>query len=177
LSGLDPAAFNALFDTPRISVFRWEAQPAYSVPDTDASLEAFRTGAPRPERSVRTSPWLRRIAVQAAAGVDWSRVRVIGEPLSEYDRWSLLGYVESQAAGEQIRIAAPSSDFPDFWLIDPETTDTRAVIMRYDDNGRLLAREPVADRTVLDELTAIRADALAASIPLNVWLARQGMHG
>ena len=171
---VDPAAFNALFDTARVSVFRWEAHPVYAVPDTDASLEAFRTGAPCRERSAHltvAAPDRRtdRRRGGMVAGADDRRAAVGVRP------WSLLGYVESQAAGEQIRIAGPGSDFPDYWLIDPDTANIRAVIMHYDDHGRLLVREPVADRTVLDELTARRADALSASIPLNVWLARQAM--
>lgn len=173
MTGLDPAAFNALFDSARHSVFRWEARESYAVPGDDASMLAFRNGLPRPERSVRTSPWLRRIAVQTAAGIEWARVRVIETPESTYDRWSLLAYVESQAVGEQVSIIEPGYvECPDFWLIDAGTPAATAVFMEYDDTGHLLARRLVDDPAVLPGLEAFRERALALAKPLNVWLAQ-----
>jgi hypothetical protein len=50
---------------------------------------------------------LRRIALTTAAGKSWSRIHVIQEPLSEYLRYELIGYVESMAVGEEIRLAYP----------------------------------------------------------------------
>lgn len=180
MTGLNSAAFNALFDSAHRSVFRWEAHPLYAVPGDDASMAAFRAGTPRPERSVRTSPWLRRIAVQSTREVepvDWWRVRVMGDPLSEYDHWSLLAYVESQAAGEQVRVIDPGRlESDDFWLIDAGTPHAVAVVMHYDGEGRLLERERVTDRQRLEELAAVCAAATTLSVPLNVWLARQAAH-
>lgn len=172
MTGLDPAAFNALFDSAHRNVFRWEARDTYAVPGDDASMVAFRNGLPRPERSVRTSPWLRRIAVQTAAGVEWTRVRVIELPESSYDRWSLLAYVESQAAGEQVLIVESGFvESPDFWLIDAGTPDATAVFMDYDEEGQLLSRRLVDDPSVIPGLESFRARAIALAQPLNVWLA------
>lgn len=169
---LDPVAFGKVFDAARHSVFRWEGFQTYAVADDDDELVAFRTGAPRPERSVRTSPWLRRIAVQTARGVSWSRLRVIAYPLTEYTRFELLAFVESQAAGEQIRLieSAPGGA-GDFWLIDGGTEHAVAVVMHYDDAGHLLGREQTTDPGMIDTLTRSERQGWAAGTPLNVWLA------
>lgn len=173
---LDTAEFQALFDAARQSVFRLEGLQTYAVPADDAELAAFRTGAPRPERSVRTSPWLARIAVSTATrGVSWSRVRVIEWPLTEYTRYELVTYVESQAAGERILITEQHPGCDDFWLLDARTDDQVGVWMRYDSDGALLARELVSDPAVLAEMADVADRAVAAAVPLNTWLAGAGV--
>jgi len=165
-----PEQFTALLDTAARSVFRYEALQDYAMPAEDASVVAFRTGRPRPERSVRTSPWLRRIAVQTAAGIDWSRVRVITWPLTEYTRWELIGYVESQAAGEAISVVGDdlAVGVPDFWLVD----ESRAVLMNYEPDGRLVDRVLVTDPAEVAELADVAARLRAAGQSLNEFLAR-----
>lgn len=189
MTGLDSTAFQALFDTARHSVFRLEGRQTYAIPADDDELVAFRTGAPRPERSVRTSPWLRRIAMQAAGGVEWCRLRVVEFPLTEYTRFEMVAFVESQAAGEQIRLtenpawvhhatdgstltahAGPGA-MDDFWLIDGGTPDAVGVWMKYDDDGHLLAREPVRSQSTLAALASAQEVMWSRGIPLNVWLA------
>jgi len=168
---LDSAAFAALFDAAQHAVFRLEARQTYAVPADDDELVAFRTGAPRPERSVRTSPWLRRIAVQTAAGVAWSRLRTIERPLTEYTRFELVAYVESQAAGEEIRLLERPLLHSDFWLIDPGRSGQVAVLMHYDGDGRLQRRERVDEPAEIARLDRIRETSWSAAAPLNIWLA------
>jgi hypothetical protein len=169
---LDAPQFQALFDTARQSVFRLEGRQTYAVAADDAALLAFRTGAPRPERSVRTSPWLKRIAASTAVdGVSWSRVRVIEYPLTEYTRFELVTYIESQAAGEQILLTGQPAPCDDFWLIDAGTDHAVGVWMRYDDTGALLGRERVDDPAVIAEMESVAAAAASGATPLNVWLA------
>lgn len=117
---MTPEDFDALFDTFTHTAYRLECLPTYAVPAEDATVQAFREGTARPERSVRTSPWMRRIAVSTAAGKSWSRTRVIDTPLTEYQQISLPAYVESQAVGEQIAVAERDDvgDLgPDFWFV------------------------------------------------------------
>lgn len=168
---VDAPAFQALFDAARESVFRLETRQTYAIPADDVELIAFRTGAPRPERSVRTSPWLRRIAVTTANGVSWSRVRVVEHPLTEYTRFELVAFVESQAAGEQVRLTDNAAPTEDFWLIDGRTNLPVGVWMRYDEHGNLLARERVTDRSMLASLADVQDSTWEAATPLNVWLA------
>lgn len=169
---LDSTGFGAVFDVARVSVFRFEGHQDYAVAADDADLAAFRSGAPRPERSVRTSPWLRRIAVQTARGVSWSRLRIVRHPLTEYTRFELVAYVESQAAGEQIRLVEAAGTVPeDFWLIDAGTPGAVAVVMHYDQGGRLLGREKVTDPQRIAGMVRVRERLWRAGAPLNVWLA------
>lgn len=119
----------------RDSVIRVEGLAAYAVggPEGDR-LEAWRRGLPRPERSIRTDPYLRLVAETTARGVVWERLRMLGEPPSEYEEFQLLSYVEDQVVGEQVRVGARPTDWatPDCWLIDWE----HAVVLTYDLDGR-----------------------------------------
>lgn len=170
--------FNALFDNARHSVFRLECLQTYAVSADDASLAAFRTGAPRPERSVRTSPWLKRIAASTIAGVAWSRVRIVEFPLTEYTRWELIAFVESQATGEQVFVVEREQvgDLgPDFWLLDQGAPDARAVVMHYAPDGRLEERELIdGDEIERRQLWRSRKLALKHAVPLNTFLSRLG---
>lgn len=174
MTGLDATSFQALFDAARHSVFRLEAHQTYAVPADDEELVAFRTGAPRPERSVRTSPWLRRMALQAVNGVEWRRLRVVQQPLTEYTRFELIAFVESQATGEQIRLTDDPTEVDDFWLIDCGTPDAVGVWMHYDDAGNLLARQRVEEAGVLLAMDDAQQSLWPSGTPLNVWLADRG---
>ena len=140
-----------------LAVFRLETRQSYAIPADDDELVAFRTGAPRPERSVRTSAWLRRIAAQTVTRqVYWSRLRVIDYPLSEYTRFELVAFVESRAAGEEIRLVESSVGVDDFWLVDGGTEHAVGVLMHYDDAGHLQGREQVVDPNALAGLRTVR---------------------
>lgn len=176
-SGLTSEEFDELFGrfadsaTSR-SVFRWEALQQYQVAADDPSLRAFREGTPRPERSVRTSPWLARIATSAAAGKRWSRVRYVDEPLTEYVRWELLAYVESQAAGEQILVTRETSGLVDFWLFDgAEPKDRYAVLMHYDETGAAVEFEYCDDPEALAGWRQAAGKLTDGATPLNTYLA------
>lgn len=164
------AGFDALFDTFTHSAHRLETLPAYAIPDEDPSYLAFRDGLPRPERSVRTSQWMRRIALTTAAGKTWSRTRVIDTPLTEYQRWQIPAYLESQTVGEQIRVVRREEvvlgEGPDFWLFDDDTDVPWAVLMEYGPGGEFTGFEVRRDRASLDELIRRRHEAEAMSIAL-----------
>lgn len=169
------STFDALFDQFEHTAFRYEGRQSYDVGGAEAErIQAWREHQPRPERSVRTSPWLRRIAVTTAAGKDWRRVRAVDWPLPEYLRYELGGYVESQAAGDQIlmveRPAAPANA-PDFWLFDGGTPQARAAVMDYSDDGAFEGFRLVTHPAELTLLEEIRVGLMARAIPLNVFLA------
>ena len=146
----------ACFDAFERSAVRIEALPAYDVPAEAEVLRAFARGLPLPERSARTSPWLARIAQTTAAGKTWSRTRVVGRPLTAYERFQLgYGYPPSAAAGEVIRIAS-RAEHPelaalggDFWLFDADTADPFAALMTYDQGGGYLGSEVTSDPGVI----------------------------
>jgi len=174
---MDSQAFDALFDSFKYSAFRLETLQHYAVAAEDARLTAFREGLPRPERSTRTSPWLRRIAATTVEGKSWSRVHIVEHPLSEYLRYELVSYVESQAVGERISVAdrAPHPELAglraDFWLFDAGTDSAHAVLMHYDQGGAVVGREAVHDLDAVRGLDAARRLAEQYALPLNDYLA------
>jgi hypothetical protein len=169
--------FAGCFDEFRVSAFRLETLRQYAIPVEDERIAAFREHRPLPERSVRTSPWLRRIADTTAAGKRWSRVHVVDEPLSEYVRFEMVTYRESAQAGESIRItgrrADPALDAlqTDFWLFDAETDQPFAAILQYDPDGHYIGARVTNDSAAIRTCKAARDLALSHSVPLTVYLA------
>lgn len=167
---MTPGELDACFGRFAATAFRLETLGSYSVPGEEARAEAARRGGPRPERSVRTSPWLARIALTTISeGKRWQRARVVDEPLTPYQRDQMASYVESQAAGEEIRVC-PRADAPgseDFWLFD----DAVAVLLSYDDEGRFTGAAIAERAETIRDCRAARAVALRYSVPLNEYLA------
>jgi hypothetical protein len=180
---LTPEEFDAAFDGFTTSAWRLEALQQYTVDEEQERIRAWREGLPRPERSVRTSPWLRRVAVSTAAGMRWGRVHVVARPLSEYVRYEMGGYIESAAAGEEIRIADQAAHpgladmGPDFWLFDEGRPGEFAILMSYDDQGHWLGAEHTSDPARLEKCRQAKALALDYSVPLNAYLASIGADG
>lgn len=172
---MTPDEFNAAFDSFQVSAFRLECLQTYAVSAEDARLRAFREGLPRPERSVRTSPWLQRIAATTMAGKSWMRVRLVRHPLTEYTRYELISFVESVAAGDETRIvdlnAHPElADLgPDFWLFDGSSPMEFAIVINYDADGAVIGHERTTDTGwCRDQATR----AFVRSISLAEFLAR-----
>lgn len=174
---MTPEEFDALFDSFRHDVFRLEGLPAYAGEEDDR-LQAFYSGQPMPERSVRTEPWLARIALTTITEhKSWLRVRVVDEPMTEFQRYQLEPYRESQAAGEQIRIvtrAELGDNGPDFWLFDGGTGDARGIVMHYSDDYRWLGADLITDPVLLAGLDGRRQAAVAKAVPLNEFVAKVG---
>lgn len=176
---MTPEDFDALFDRFRATVVRLESLPAYSVGGAEADrIDAWRRGEPRPERSVRTSPWLARIAVTTAtAGKTWGRVRVLDDPPTDYQRYQLSSYVESQAAGEAVTVVERGDvGFelgPDFWLFDAGTDDAYAAVMNYDADGRWMGVDLVTDAGRVAEMHDRYRRVADLAVPLNTYLARR----
>ena len=173
------ADLSACFDLFERSAFRLETLRVYAVGGTEEErLRAFRLGLPRPERSARTSPWLARIARTTAAGKSWHRVRVIGWPLTEYERYQMTGYQESAAAGDVIRIADRSAHPEltalnrDFWLFDAEGPQPFAALMSYDEAGNYLRSEITTAPEVITGCNASQQLAERYAVSLDTYLAR-----
>jgi len=181
VTGLDAAAFDALFNDFYFDVVRLETLPAYSVGGAEQQrIVAWREGLPRPERSVRTDPWLARIATSTVrGGLSWRRVRVFDDPPSDYQRYQLESYREAQAAGDQVAIASRADvgeTGPDVWVFDAGTQYARAVVMHYRDDGSLDRRELVEDPTTVAHLAMEVARVASQALPLNEWLVRAGVN-
>ena len=133
------------FDSFRHSAFRLETLPAYAVSGEAERIKAWREGRARPERSVRTSGYLREVAANVLDGRERMRVRIVDHPLSEYCAYQMSAYIESAAAGEQIRIVVRDGGseqarqdlriVSDFWFFDQGTEHECAVLLDYDAKG------------------------------------------
>ena len=93
-----------------------------------------------------------QIATLTCEGKQVTRVRVIEQPPSGYQRWGLYALPWHTEAGERIlyipRNEARSAGLPesaDWWLLD----DERAVIIAFDDEGRIEQRTLVAGPEVM----------------------------
>lgn len=174
--------FDQLFDKFEVSAFHLETNQTYAMPDEDERIRAWREGRPRPERSVRTSPWLRRIALTTVAGKHWRRVHIIEHPLSEYLRYELVGYIESQAAGDVIGLADRGTHpelaelGPDFWLFDGITENPFGALLHFDDAGNLLSIDHITDTSGVSELKRQAEIASKYSTPLADYLVSHGRH-
>jgi len=143
------------------SAFRLETQPVYTVPQEVELLKRFRNG-----EAVSLGPdhpWVVRVKDATAAGKTMQRVRVLSNPLTEYERFELSLYPESAEAGEDIRImtgaAVSHTGFPDFWLFDNST----AIILHYSVDGRFLMAEEQGD---LDRFRYMRDESIRHSMRL-----------
>lgn len=170
--------FDAYFDRFDADVFRLEGLQTYAVGEED-EVAAHLRGDPAPERSVRTSPWLARIAVTTVAGKSWQRVHVVDHPLSDYLEYELARYVESQAAGEQIWIVdrgvdeALSGLGEDFWLFDGDSPNAFAVLMHYDEAGHFVGFDHTTEPDVLDRCRRERDLVRPHAVELNIYLAKR----
>lgn len=170
-------SFDSHFDCFKQTVFRLETRQSYGFSEEDSRLFAYRRGLPRPERSVRTSPWLRRIALTTAVGKRWQRVHVVDHPLTDYLQYQLIGYAESLAAGEEVLLADRASSprltglNQDFWLFDEGTPDSFALLMNYDADGNYLGFEHTADPDDIARCAEQKQTALEYAVGLNTYMA------
>lgn len=146
-----------------------------------AAIDAYRQGLPRPERSVRTNAYLRRLARATLDGRQFSRVHVVDLPLSDCVRVELEGYRESAAVGEVIGMAerlpgaSPLHDLQtDFWLLDQDNGHAMVLVMSYTSAGEYRHSEMYTDAATVAKFARIRAVAEAHAMPLNAYLASLG---
>jgi hypothetical protein len=165
--------FDANFETFRATAFRLETLSRYSDEAEDAELALFLAGKPLPERSTRTEPWLKRVADTTAAGKRWQRVHVVSHPLTDYLRFELVGLEANAEASEDVRIASRDAHpelaglQQDFWLLDAETPEPSALLMRYDAAGHLTGFERTTRPDIISRCRRERDFAIARSVSLR----------
>lgn len=136
---LNPDYLGALFPTVRRASWRWECQPQYAV-DAD-EVEAYLAG--EPFEADEESTWLAYIRGLRSQGIPFERVRVLDNPRTTYQEWIITTTDSNVEAGEDIRwlprARARELGMPtyDFYVFDED----RVAIMRFDDDGELLAIE------------------------------------
>ncbi len=135
---LDASQLMQVLDRAEWDLFRWETLPAYEVASDGSDYRRYLDGAAEPTWE-RKQPWLDTLRAEAQRGRTRRRVRVIHDPITDYERYECeWGYALNARAGEQIRVidlAAAPNPMPqqaDFWLIDGR----EVVAMHYASDGR-----------------------------------------
>lgn len=141
--------FQRMFDSVRRSAWRWERQGYYQV--DDVALIRWRNGLPFLE-DAEDRQWRGYIRELQQQGVPFQRVRMISDPPTEYERWSLDVTDWNLSLGEDIRWitrqAADELDLPeyDFYLIDND----RVAVLLFDEDKALTGLELIDDPTEIE---------------------------
>ena len=130
----------------RRSAFRFETRSAYALSYEQADFDRFLAGSPIPPPELDWwRPWLEEITRLTAEGKTISRVRVLDEPPSDYQRWEMWAAPWHSQAGERIayisrtharRAALPAWLGNDWWLLD----DKRVIHMQFTQDGKIEKR-------------------------------------
>jgi hypothetical protein len=167
------------------TAFRLEQRESYNVDAEAERIAAFHNGTPRPERSIRTNPWLARIARTTVAGARWRRLRVLDEPLTDYQRYQVLGgsYAESQTAGDEtliilrsvaapwLRFAGGARKVGDGWVFDLGEPTEAVVALDYTDEGRPIGPRIVDDPAERAAMLSVASELVLDATPLAEYLA------
>ncbi|WP_409470724.1 DUF6879 family protein [Streptomyces sp. HC307] len=140
---LDGNEWRRTFDAYEREAWRFEAQPTYTMPREAENVARFLRGEPKP--ADHNARWHERVHGYLALGRTIGRVRVVRQPLTDYQRyqfaWGIPGNI---AAGEDIRILDVTQDdygLPlsgtDWWIFD----ESRIVHLNYRQDGTQISRE------------------------------------
>lgn len=172
---------NSYFTSFKRYAFRLEVLDSYSVPDHDPEFRAYLSGKPLPPD--RDAGWFDLVRSARAGGRFFRRIHIIPEILTDYLRYEIeWGYCYTAEAGEEICLLTWREDvlsmkevLSDFWLFD----DNQLVFMRYDDNGKLVARELLEEEEVVRQYVDIMKRLWKVATPLQMYLSRvrSGRHG
>jgi hypothetical protein len=156
------------------TLFRLETLERYDVESDGWDFEAYLAGKPSPVAAGKEA-WLEQLRQEAAAGKHSQRLRVVGDPLSEYIRYECeWGYTYNAAAGEEIRVldlgqvdwrADLLADEQDFYVIDEHWL----VRMHYDDEGRFLGAQVVDDPEELERALGLVDHLWTEAMPFADW--------
>jgi hypothetical protein len=158
------------------SLFRLETLERYDVESDGGDFEAYLQGKPSPAAAGKQA-WLDQLRCEAAEGKHSQRLRVVGDPLSDYIRYECeWGYVFNAQAGEEIRVldlgqldwrADLLADEEDFYLVD----DQWLVRMIYDDAGRFLGAEVVGESEEFERVQGLIDQLWGVAVPFADWWA------
>lgn len=144
---LSDEGFNDLFTAAERSLLRLESRRHTDLPSEQAELHAFLAGELPEVRQWEHNWFTRMVSEHAAAGRPFRRVRVMDEPLTDYNRFMIYTGLRNVAVGEDIRYlsreAANVLGLPDhdFWVFDSE----RLAELRFTDDGRFIGQDLITD--------------------------------
>jgi hypothetical protein len=158
------------FETFERSAWRFEQQPAYFIGYEHQQFDDFLAGHPTPPtENPELGDWMRQVAGHVAAGRTVGRVRIVDEPITDYQRWMRWMDRWNREAGETIDYLSrsdayrtgllPAAGQHDWWLFD----DLRLVLMYFDDKGVRVRAELVENELDVVGARWIRHEALRAA--------------
>lgn len=166
--------FSALFETFERSAVRIESRPRTDVPSERLDVSAFLDGRLPPHRHREPGdPWSAMTERHAAAGRPLRRVRVVEEPLTDYNRFMVYCARASVHHGEDIRFLpradADALHLPDhdFWVFDSATL----VELRFTGDDQPLDHDLITDPDLVARHEAWFASAWSAATPWAAYLA------
>jgi hypothetical protein len=166
--------FQELFRTAGRSVKRLEMRRRTHIPAEQPEFRAFLTGdLPEVRESGLPNWWTEMVNAHKVAGHVFRRVRVMDDPLTDYNRFMIWGARRNIDAGEDIRFlamaAANELGLPDhdFWVYDSE----RMVELRFTDDGRIVGYDLFADLDSVARHEEWIDRAFAAATPYVDYLA------
>lgn len=161
LAGAD---FAELFRTFEHTAFRLETRPFYTAPVEAEPFAQFLAGGPVDLDWFQ--PWLKTVRAVVEQGKRMERVRIIDDPLTDYQRFEMSMSQHNVAAGEIIhylhRTAASAVGLPvggDWWLFD----SLRLAHMDFAADGHFLGTTTVTDPAVVLQHNGLRDLAVHAA--------------
>jgi hypothetical protein len=132
----------------RSSLFRVEACPNPELGEEAEDFARFLAGNPTPPDEMPWyRPWVEQVRKWTDQGIALTRVRILAEPPTGYQRWLLWGAPWFSELGERIwyinRSMAEHVGLPleDWWLID----DERVIVMRFTPDGEVSGYELITN--------------------------------
>ncbi|GGS83998.1 MULTISPECIES: DUF6879 family protein [Streptomyces] len=171
---LSDGEWRKVFDAFQYDAWRFEAQPTYTMPREAQNVALFLRGEDKP--ADHNAKWHTRVREYREAGKKIGRVRVVRQPLTDYQRyqfaWGIPGNI---AAGEDIRILDVTHDdygLPvtgqDWWMFDESTV----VHLNFRPDGTQIGRE--IHEGDVEQFRAWKHTALAAAIPFAEYMKEHG---
>ncbi|WP_067468468.1 DUF6879 family protein [Nocardia amamiensis] len=158
----EPDLWPKLFHELKRDAFHLEVRDVYHVSNEESRIRAFLAGEPAP---YTRTPWQDLMRETTGRGVSVSRVRVVTEPLSDYQRWLLSVTRYNVEAGEDIRYVARNlaGEVPpdDWWLLDGE----RVVYNLTDPIGAPAGLAVTTDRGIVAYCQEVRERLWQLAIP------------
>ena len=152
------------------SAWRFEQQPTYDVGYERQQYDDFLAGHPLPPtENPELGAWMIQVKNQTSAGKTVGRVRVVDEPITDYQRWMKWMDRWNREAGETIDYLTrqrarevgilPAAGKPDWWFFD----DNLLMVMHFDERGVRVKVELVNDGPDLERARKLQELAIRAA--------------
>lgn len=147
------------------SMVHLEARDAYGTETELPQMAKWASG--EPDDFAWLEDWCQRIQGHVEAGRTARRVKIVSEPLSDYQRWAYEVFTPIAKAGEDVRwvprrqISAICIPGNDYYLFD----DERVVFLHYAGSGLVTAFTTTTDAAIVEMCRTAFEKVWTLSIP------------